>query len=309
MTLPLALFAAAMLGGNSATGQRTDRLLKPDPIAQSLLPDSALTTTARRVAQFIHDHRPLALASSAAELAERLGTSDATVIRAVQAMGFESLADLRAELIASLTPARNPATALSRTIEDIGSNLENAVSGIMKTHMEMAATLASDTTQRQLVNAVRVLHPCQRVTVFGIGPSHGLADYICRVLNRYGRASFPIGTTGRAFADDLVMLRPGDGLVIMAYGALYREVAILFRAARHLELPVVLVTDRITADEVPAGTAIITVMRGKEEHIVLHSTTVAILESVAFGLSIALPDQTLQALNRLNDFRNQIDRF
>ena len=315
MKLTRAPFAAAMLGhrpqdkAQTETRQRNNTILKPDPIAQSLHPASGLTPTARRVAQFIHDNRPLALASSAAELAERLGTSDATVIRTVQAMGFESLAELRAELIASLTVARNPATALSRTIEDIGSDLEKAVSGILKTHMDMAATLERDTTRQQIVDAVRALHSCTRVAVFGIGPSRGLADYICRVLNRHGRTSFPIGATGRAFADDLVLLRPGDGLIVMAYGALYREVAILFRETQHLRLPAVLVTDRITAAEVPPATVIISAMRGKDEHVVLHSTTVAVLETVAFGLSIALPDQTFQALERLNDLRNQIDRF
>ncbi|GAA4500494.1 MurR/RpiR family transcriptional regulator [Gluconacetobacter tumulicola] len=283
--------------------------MKPDPIAESLRPDSGLTPMARRVAQFIHANRPLALASSAAELAERIGTSDATVIRSVQAMGFDSLAALRAALIASLTHARDPASALSRTIEDIGSDLDDAVGGILQTHADMAAALQHPATRRHIADAVRALHPCPRIVVFGIGPSRGLADYICRVLNRNGLTSLPIGTTGRAFADDLVALRPGDGVIIMAYGTLYREIALLFRETRRMVLPAVLVTDRIAAADVPPGTVIVSAMRGKEEHIALHSATVAVLEAIAFGLSVARRDHTMATLDRLNDFRNQIEQF
>ncbi|GBR27982.1 transcriptional regulator [Acetobacter orleanensis NRIC 0473] len=289
-----------------ATVQREDTVLKPDLILQSLHPDSGMTPTTRRVAQFIHDNRPLALASSAAELAEKLGTSDASVIRSVQAMGFESLAKLRAALIAGLTRAHTPASALSRTIEEIGSDLDTAVGSILDTQIEMAATLKNPTIRRQIADAVRVLHSCTRVAVFGIGPSHGIADYICRVLNRHGRISFPIGTTGRLFADDLILLHPTDAVIVMAYGTLSRDVAILFHEAQRQKLPVVLITDRIAATEVPSGTVIISTVRGKEEHIVMHSATVALLEAIAYGLSIASPEHTLQTLNRLNSFRSKL---
>ena len=54
-----------------------------------------LTTLApaeRRVARFIDQNRAAVLASSAVELAASTGTSDATVIRTVQALGFSGLA-------------------------------------------------------------------------------------------------------------------------------------------------------------------------------------------------------------------------
>lgn len=280
-----------------------------DPIFESLHPDSGLTPTARRVAQFIHANRALALASSAAELAEQIGTSDATVIRAVQAMGFESLAALRKVLIASLTKPSDPATAMSRTLEDIGADLEKAISGILQTHVEIATALHKPRTQQRLAEAVKALHPCERIAVFGIGPSHGLADYMSRVLKRNGRASLPIGATGRAFADDLVALREGDGVIVMAYGTLYREIALLFREAKRLGLPTVLITDHIPATVVPPGTVIVKAMRGKEEHIALHSATVALLEAIAFGLSAVQREKTMLTLSRLNDFRSQIEQF
>lgn len=280
--------------------------METDLITQSLHPDSGVTPTTRRIAQFIHDNRALALASSAAELAEKLGISDATVIRSVQAMGFASLAKLRAALISGLTSTHTPAAALTRTIKDTGSDLSEAIGGILDTQIEMASTLKNQIIRQKIAQAIRALHPCTRVAVFGIGPSYSLADYICRVMKRHGRISFPIGSTGRLFADDLILLHPTDAIVVMVYGTLSREVAILCHEAQRQALPIVLITDGISARDVPPDTIIIPTIRGKKEHIVMHSTTVAILEAIAYGLSIASQDYTLQTLDRLNNFRNKI---
>jgi DNA-binding MurR/RpiR family transcriptional regulator len=67
---------------------------------------SALSPTAARVARFIDQHRATAIASSAAKLAARTGTSDATVVRTVQALGFEGLPELKEALVAGLEQAR-----------------------------------------------------------------------------------------------------------------------------------------------------------------------------------------------------------
>lgn len=48
-----------------------------------------LAPAARRVVQFIDQNRLSVLASSAAQLAASIGTSDATVVRTVQALGFD----------------------------------------------------------------------------------------------------------------------------------------------------------------------------------------------------------------------------
>jgi DNA-binding MurR/RpiR family transcriptional regulator len=57
-----------------------------------------LSPSFKRVAAFIDDHRLDVLTLSALDLAREIGTSDATVVRTVQALGFDGLADLRHEL-------------------------------------------------------------------------------------------------------------------------------------------------------------------------------------------------------------------
>jgi DNA-binding MurR/RpiR family transcriptional regulator len=62
----------------------------------------SLGAAGQRVAHFIVQNPAAALASSAMDLAASTGTSDATVIRTVQALGYAGLADLKQALVASL---------------------------------------------------------------------------------------------------------------------------------------------------------------------------------------------------------------
>src|SRR6266567_2086421 len=57
-----------------------------------------LSPKERAVADFYAEHREEAAFLSAAEIAERLGTSDATVVRAVKTLGYSGIPELRREL-------------------------------------------------------------------------------------------------------------------------------------------------------------------------------------------------------------------
>ena len=57
-----------------------------------------LAPAQRQVARFFTEHAAQLGFYSAAEIAERLGTSDATVIRTAQALGYRGLTDLKRSL-------------------------------------------------------------------------------------------------------------------------------------------------------------------------------------------------------------------
>ncbi len=77
-----------------------------------------LGATGRRVAKFIDENRQIVLASSAAALGARIGTSDATVLRTVQTLGFASLADLKSAILISGSVS-TPADDMRRTLVDL----------------------------------------------------------------------------------------------------------------------------------------------------------------------------------------------
>lgn len=278
----------------AGTDRNLDRMLKQ---ASSLLGATGL-----RVARFIDENRQIVLASSAAALGERIGTSDATVLRTIQTIGFPSLAELKSAILRA--GARStPADDMRRTLVDVEKTTGKALDSILQTHAESMAVLRSERCRAQIAAAVRLLDGASRIAVFGIGPSAALATYMSMLLTRSGRRSRTINATGSMLADQLLDLQAGDALLILAYGRLYREVKAVLSEAKALGLPSVLITE---ADDTPLAKladVYVAIPRGRPGQIALHGATLVGLESFVLSLAAARPDAALASLDNLNRLR------
>jgi DNA-binding MurR/RpiR family transcriptional regulator len=255
-----------------------------------------------RVAKFIDENRQVVLASSAAALGARIGTSDATVLRTVQTLGFASLAALKRAILNSAT-ASTPADDMRRTLVDLEKASGEALDGILQAHAEGLAVLQSAKCRGQIAAGIGVLDSADRIAVFGIGPSAALASYVSILLARSGRRSRTISATGSMLADQLLDLGAGDALLILAYGRLYREVKAVFAEAKALRLPTVLVTE---ADDTPLAKladVCVVIPRGRPGQMALHGTTLVGLEALVLSLAAAKPQAALVSLENLNRLR------
>jgi DNA-binding MurR/RpiR family transcriptional regulator len=282
----------------------------PDPFAQRLADRSpALSPSALRVARYIDANKATVLASSAAELAARIGTSDATVIRAVQSLGFDGLPELRRTLAASLgaaASAATPADAMRATLADVGAEAGRAIDLAIEAQREAVEALATADSRATLRAAVEALHPARRILTFGIGPSATLARYVAVLLARAGRAARALDATGIALADQLLDLGPGDALLVLAYGRSYREVVAVFAEARRLGLRIVLVTDSLERSLARHADVVVPARRGRARRVALHGATLVALEAIALGLAAAQGERAVATLERLNDLRAAI---
>ncbi len=263
----------------------------------------SLGAAGQRVAYFIVQNPAAALASSAMDLAASTGTSDATVIRTVQALGYAGLADLKQALVASLERGATPADNMRRTLEDLGQDATLALDMVLETHAEALTALRSAAFREQLGRALPVLHAAERIIVFGIGPSAALAQYAATLLARAGRRSMCLNVTGIMLADRMLDVRAGDAVLALAYGRAYREVTGLFGEARRLRLPIVLVSETAESALARFADVVLVIPRGKRQRVALHGGTLVGLEAVVLALAAANGERALAALERLNALR------
>lgn len=266
----------------------------------------SLAPALRRVVRFINQNRAAVLASSALELAARTQTSDATVIRAVQALGFAGLGELKQALVSAIERPSTPADAMRRTLDDVGEDTSQAVDLVLEAHAEAFETLRSPASRAVIAEAVGVLHPAERIIVFGIGPSAALATYAALLLTRSGRRSGALNVTGGMLADQMLDLRAGDALIVLAYGRAYREVTAVFTASRRLGLPLVLVTDSLDRKLVPLANVVLPARRGRAERVALHGATLVCLEALVLGLAAAHRRTAVATLERLEELRSDL---
>jgi DNA-binding MurR/RpiR family transcriptional regulator len=255
-----------------------------------------------RVAKFIDENRQIVLASSAAALGARIGTSDATVLRTIQTLGFASLADLKSAILNG-RPVSTPADDMRRTLVDLDKATGAALDGILQAHADGLNVLRSEKCRGQMAAGVRVLDGAERIAVFGIGPSSALASYVSVLLARSGRRSRTVSATGSMLADQLLDLGKGDALLILAYGRLYREVKAVFAEARALGLPTVLVTEAEDTPLAKLADVCVAIPRGRPGQVALHGATLVGLEALVLSLAAAKPEAALRSLDNLNRLR------
>ena len=255
-----------------------------------------------RVAKFIDENRQIVLASSAAALGTRIGTSDATVLRTIQTLGFASLADLK-NAILNGKPVSTPADDMRRTLIDLDKATGAALDGILRAHADGLHVLRSKKCRAEMAAGVRLLDGADRIVVFGIGPSWALASYVSVLLTRSGRRSRTISATGSMLADQLLDLGKGDALLILAYGRLYREVKTVFAETTALRLPTVLVTEAEDTPLAKLADVCVAIPRGRPGRVALHGATLVGLEALVLSLAAARPEAALGSLDKLNRLR------
>ncbi len=266
-----------------------------------------MSLTEQRLARAIALHKDRVVLASATQIADLAGTSDATLLRMIRALGYETLAELREDLLSDLTGGSAPSLRMQMSIEEAGTDpalLLAHVVGIQEDHL---AALRAPALAAAFGKALEVLAASATVHVFGLGPSGAMADYLCLQLGRVGRPSRALTLSGIGLADPLLAMRTGDVLVLFAYAPLYREVRVVMDRAEGLGLPVVLISDSLGPSLEGRVTVTLDVPRGRSEHLALHSATMVMIEALVLGLSAHDRDRALDALDDFASLRAAID--
>ena len=260
----------------------------------------------QRVARYFQDNRAEVLIASAAALAAKARTSDATVVRATKALGFSGLEDLRRTLADELRLSLSPAERLTRTLGEVGGSPAAAFAMTLDIHLRSLETLRRSVSLEQFETAVDGIAGARRVVVFGLGPSAAIANYLVTQLIRFGLDAASLTNTGLLFADDLRKLREGDLVIMLAYGRVYTELAALLDDIGWRGLRSFLVTDTLAATLRNRVDLVLSVPRGHAEMLSMHTATLGFIEALLVGVAAKRPDETLASLKALNEARQKL---
>jgi DNA-binding MurR/RpiR family transcriptional regulator len=286
----------------SAVADATEALLV-ERVAARL---DELSPTERRVAAFLAEHPEEAAFISAADIAAQLGTSDATVVRTVQSLGYSGLPELKRELVNALKSRATPALRLGRSLELIGDSPKEALSYALALQAELLEEARRSVNPESFVKAVDTIRAADRTHVMGIGPTGAMARYLAMRLVRFGYPAVSITETGLLLADSLLGFTRGDAVVVLAYGQVTREVDVTVSRARQVNAPVVLLTDTLAAAMADRTTVALSASRGAADMWSTITTTAVLIDALLFGIAIADRPKSLATLEDLNALRTQI---
>jgi len=206
--------------------------------------EPSLSPGERAVARYLSEHPEIAATASALELGERTRSSNATVVRTVKSLGYNSLNELKNELLRAMVDRLNPSSVLTRQLDQLAA--EDTVG-----HQVILASADLLRRQAELLDssawaaAVDILDQAASVLCYGVEQAGSVAYYLSLQLNRSGKTSRVLTDTGISIANGLMTLSAGEAVVIIAPLRYFREVDAVLARAREVGAPTVVITEAL----------------------------------------------------------------
>jgi len=266
-----------------------------------------LSPAEQRVATFIADHREEAVFLSAADIARRLDTSDATVIRAVQSLGYGGLPSLKTELQEALRSRATPTLRLGRSIEELGDDPEAILEHALATELALIKDARETLRPSDFARAVELLARAERVVIQGVGPNASMADYFALRLNRLSKPALAVTARGPGLADGLLQMRRGDLAIAIAYERGTPEFEHVLDRAKDLRLPSIIITDTLGFALAGRFTVALSARRAGSGMFHLSSITMVVIDALLMGLAGRDRVRALDAYEDLQEMRARLE--
>lgn len=268
-----------------------------------------LSPRLRAVVTWINDHREALLELTAMEIAAATGTSDATVVRAIQALGFAGLRDLKQVMERWFGPSVTSSEKMLSTVNALTSDVNSSIDFVLQGHQRACEILGMAANRAAVAQAVALLAQARQVAIFGIGASGILADYTARLFSRIGLPSCVLNRTGFSLAEQLIALQRGDVLVMMGQKSPHREGLTTLREARRLGIPAILLTQAVESRFSQEAQVVIEIPRGDNNgRVPLHGTVLVCLEMLVLSVASTTPQKTVKSMKRINELHKAIGK-
>lgn len=268
---------------------------------------SALTTSEERVAQYLVTHVDELAFETAEGIAAQTETSDATVIRTVQALGYRGMPDLKRALRAEQRRSTSPAQRLERSLEWAGEDPAVVLDHVLASDAALLTHARSTIDPERFRAAVGILADAREVVSTGFGPSGAVASHLARRLNRLGRRARACIESGFLLADGLVTLAEEDAIVLFVWGGgVSREVKVVLEHASAVDIPIVLVTDTLGPALSRSVATYVSLPAAPKDALGSQTRMLAVTEALALAVAASRHDASLAAMQLLNQLRRDI---
>jgi DNA-binding MurR/RpiR family transcriptional regulator len=169
----------------------------------------------------IVDHCEETCFLSSRELAKRYNVDAATVVRTVQALGYQGFGDFAVDLRQHLMTRITPYTVLKAATRERGS-VSDHVGHSLEKALDNLNLLKSNLDRDRVVELARLIHKSRRVFVVGVDFAASLAYYLAYGLATLGfDAEAPIGSEGN-LQHKVKVLTAKDLLIAISFGQCIR---------------------------------------------------------------------------------------
>ena len=201
-----------------------------------------LSQSRKRLLNRILDEPDKTFFLSSREMAQRYGVDTVTIVRTIQAMGYQKYADFAHDLRNHFVTQITPYTAMKAAAQKNGS-VADFVNQSIDQDLENLNALKANLDVNNVVGLAKQIHRTRRIIVVGIDFAASLAMSLAYGLVRLGcDAEAPTGSTG-VVQNKIKIMTEKDLLVAISFGQGLRETVEAVQRARRQNVPTFGITD------------------------------------------------------------------
>ena len=158
---------------------------------------------------------------SSRELAKRYHVDAATVVRTVQALGYEGFADFTVALRQHFVTRITPYTVLKEATQEKRS-VTNHIDQSLEKALDTLNALNSDLDRNRIIELARLIHRSRRILILGADLAASLAYHVAYCLAALGfDAEAPLGSEGN-WQHRVKILTARDLVIAISFGQCLR---------------------------------------------------------------------------------------
>lgn len=244
---------------------------------------------------------------SAAELGQASKTSNATVVRTLQSLGYAGLADLKDQVASPFQHPNRREERLRSRIESTGGDPKHVWDRVITEAIERIEFLNEHMSMDAYKEAVRLMLDAREVVTYGFGANYVAAEHLTLKLRRFGLRSRCIQTAGFRLADDLIGIGPDDVVIVIAPGRLVIDAEIVIDRARAVGAGIILLSEQLIAERLAGDVTVAIHVPNTVTGITAEVlTTIVTTDALAQAVAAADTDRTMESAHTLESLRQQL---
>ncbi len=266
-----------------------------------------LTKSEKRIANYLRKNQEESAFLSAGEIADRLGLSEATLVRFARTLGFSSYPAMRTILQEAFRHRVTHSARLRSRLDDL-REAGDIFDRLVVSEIDYL-TQSLETIERQSLNrAVEMIRSRKRIFIFGVGPSVSLVNLLEIRLGRFGWQVVPLTTAGREMLEPLLLMTDQDLLFVICFFDISGALQLILDYANEIKCPVIMLTDTLGSIIGDKADVVLSAKRGPVSE--FHSLVVPMTIINTLLLAVAQEDQgyVMTNLDKLDQMRARLKK-
>jgi DNA-binding MurR/RpiR family transcriptional regulator len=267
---------------------------------------SSLSKNHRKVADHFANNGMAASFDSITELSQKVGVSEASLVRFAKELGYKGYPSLRKELQAEYKMISGTASRVRDAVTNVGersfpeSMFQHDIDLIKETQLSL--------TKASFTRAVSMIFRAKKIFIIGFRAAFALAYFLHFRLIRIGLDARLITVTGgTSLVEQLAQLRKGDLVISLGFDETPRETKITMDFAIKQRIPVLGITHTPTS-EIARSSTLCLLGRRLPHTTQSLAASMSLLNVLAIAVAARNKSKTLRQLRRLDTIEQQYSK-